>query len=432
MNAVPTLPDDPQKQTDSRLLSPRMNLLLFLGGIFFLGVTSGVYETTFNNYLSDTFAMSAQDRGFLEFPRELPGFCVVFLTGLFFFLPETKMASLATFCVGLGMFGLALFGRGWGEMIFFTILWSIGVHVMMVLRSALALGLAKQQQQGRRLGQVNGVTTAASILGAGLVWVLLTYWGVDNSHPSATGEGLAVREDYALTFWIGGGLVLVAAAFFWQMKMPGGNLARPKFVVRGKYWLYYLMALTFGARKQIFITFAPWVLVKVYGQPASVMAQLWIAAAVLGIFFQPMLGRIIDSWGEKTVLTLDSICLAVVCLGYALSSGLGLASLTIWLLYACFVVDNLLFGANMARTTYLTKIAAKREDVSPTLSLGITLDHAVSMVIPFFGGMLWEVCGYQTVFLAAAGVAAMMFLFTRFLPGKRALQRIYALNRSAE
>ncbi len=395
------------------LCSPRTNLFLFLTGILLLGITGGIYETTFNNFLSDTFSMSAAERGILEFPRELPGFAVVFLTGLFFFLPETKIAALATLSIGAGLFGLAYFGTGWWMMIFFTLVWSAGVHVMMVMRSALALGLAKQQQQGRRLGQVQGVNIGATIVGAGLVWFVLTYCGVD----------------YELTFLIGGVLAVVAGLVVWRVRMPGGNLNRPKFVWNRKYWLYYLMALTFGARKQIFITFSPWVLIKLYGQPASVMAQLWIAAAILGIFFQPVLGRLIDRWGEKTVLTLDALFVAAVCLGYGLSHLFANQAFALWVLYACFVTDNLLFGANMARTTYMTKISARREDVSPTLSLGITLDHAVSMILPFFGGMLWDHCGHQVVFLGATGIAGLMFLFTRFIPGRRALNRIHALNR---
>lgn len=393
--------------------SPRVNLLLFLTGILLLGITGGIYETTFNNFLSDTFNMTADDRGLLELPREFPGFAVVFLTGLFFFLPETKIAALATFGVGAGLFGLAYMGTSWGWMIAFTVVWSTGVHTMMVMRSALSLGLAKQQQQGRRLGQVQGVNTAATIIGAGLVWLLLTYCTID----------------YALVFQIGGGLAILSGIVLWRMRMPGGNLTRPKFVWRKKYWLYYLMALTFGARKQVFITFAPWVLVKLYGQPAGVMAQLWIASAVLGIFFQPALGRLIDRLGEKAVLTFDSVMVALVCLGYGLSHLFSEPSAALWLLYACFVTDNLMFGTNMARTTYLTKIAARREDVSPTLSLGITLDHAVAMVLPFFAGMLWEQYGHETVFLGATGIAALMFLFTRFIPNHRALNRIQIINR---
>lgn len=385
----------------------RRNLWLFLGGVLFLGMLSGIYETTFNNFLSDTFDLSAAERGMLEFPRELPGFAVVFMTGLLFFLPESRIAAVATLLTGAGMFGMALWGTNWYGMLAFTVVWSIGTHIMIVLRSALSLGLARQRQQGRRLGQVGAVGTAATILGALIVWVLLRY----------------NTQNYALTFAIGGCFALVGAVLFWLMRMPGGNLKRPKFVWNRTYGLFYLMALAFGARKQIFITFAPWVLIKLYGQPASVMAQLWIVASALGIFFHPFLGRLIDRWGERTILTLDSLFLGAVCFGYGASHLLEDRSMILWILYACFVVDNLLFGVGMARATYLTKIAARPEDVSPTLSLGTTLDHAVSMIIPFFGGMVWVKYGHPVVFVCAGGVACLMLVLSRFIPDRATLNR---------
>jgi len=411
---MPSSPSDlPSSDlNDSQYRSGRSNLLLFTFGILMLGMMSGIYETTFNNFLSDTFSITARERGMLEFPRELPGFAVVFMTGLLFFLPETKIAALATLSTGLGLFGLALWGHNWTGLLICTVVWSIGTHIMIVLRSTLSLGLAHQQQKGRRLGQINGVNTAATIIGAGLVWILMEHF----------------RQDYALLFIIGGAIAVVGSIIFWQMRIAGGNLKRPKFVWRRKYWLFYAMALVFGARKQIFITFAPWVLVRLYDQPASVMAKLWIVASALGIFFHPFLGQLVDRWGEKTILTLDSLILGAVCVGYGASHLLESRSMTLWILYACFVVDNMLFGVNMARATYLTKIAARKEDVSPTLSLGTTLDHAVSMIIPFFGGMLWMSHGHSAVFMFAGGVAATMFILTRFIPSKRILDRIRIVN----
>ena len=90
------------------------------------------------------------------------------------------------------------------------------------------------------------------------------------------------------------------------MRLPNAHLQRPKFVWRGRYWLYYALAFLFGARKQVFITFGPWVLIRIFHQPAWIFAQLWIAAAILGVFFQPALGRAIDRFGERTVLLADS------------------------------------------------------------------------------------------------------------------------------
>lgn len=384
------------------MIKPEKNMLCFIGGVMLLALSGGIFETTFNNFLSDTFDVGADLRGYLEFPRELPGFLVVILTGALFFLPETIIAALSCLAVGVGMLGLAYWGSSWNLMIALMILWSAGNHIMMPVRSSITLDLAKKGNTATLLGKMAAFGIAANVIGCGIVYISMKYMEVD----------------YSLTFIIGGVAAIAASFFFLHMKLPGAHLKRPKFVFNAKYWLYYVLAFLFGARKQIFITFGPWVLVRVFDQPAWVIAQLWIVAALLGIFFQPLLGRWIDRHGERRVLMIDSLCVFVVCMGYGFADSLSNSSLALYLLYACFVGDQLLFGANMARTTFLSRIALKKEDVSPTLSLGITINHAVSMTIPALGGLLWIHYGHSWVFISAAGVAVVMLLFSAMIPAR--------------
>ncbi|MCX5900375.1 MAG: MFS transporter, partial [Proteobacteria bacterium] len=214
-----------------------------------------------------------------------------------------------------------------------------------------------------------------------------------------------------LLFAVGGALGLVAAIVISMMRLPGAHLERPKFVWRKEYWLYYVLSFLFGARKQIFITFGPWVLIKVFDQPAVIFAQLWIVASVLGLLFQPLLGQAIDRFGERCVLMLDAGVICLVCLGYGFAEHLGMAGAALWLVYTCFVLDQLFFGTGMARDVYLSKIAVRKEDVAPTLSMGVSINHIVSMSIPWVGGWVWENYGYEKVFIGAAGVAVVMFCF---------------------
>ncbi|HRU04931.1 MAG TPA: MFS transporter, partial [Candidatus Brocadiia bacterium] len=374
----------------------RQNLLLFFVGVALLGMAGGMFETTFNNFIADTFHLTPDERGFLEFPRELPGFLTAVLAGALFFLPETGIGAAAAAAVSVGMVGLAAWGSRWAPMLVFLTLWSAGAHLMMPVRSSLSMELASKGQKGRRLGQAQGASIAASIAGCAVVWAATK----------------ALPGNYALIMILGAVPALVAALAFWRMKMPGARLKRAKFVWRRQYWLYYVLAFLFGARKQIFITFGPWVLVKVFNQQADVFAKLWMAAAVLGTVFQPALGRAIDRFGERTVLVADSMFILLICVGYGFADRMGHQGLALWTLYACFVADQLLFGVNMARDTYLAKIALRHEDVRPSLSLGVTINHAVSMTVPYFGGLLWVGYGHWAVFAAAAGVAAMMFVFS--------------------
>lgn len=372
------------------------NLLLFLAGMALLGASGGMMETTFNNYVSDIFNLGADARGRLEFPRELPGFLTALFAGLLFFLAETRMAGFSALAVGVGLLGLAFIGPDWTAMLVCLTLWSTGTHLLMPIRSSITLELATSESRGRRMGQIASTAIAASMAGCAVVWVSMRW----------------LQASYRIIFSLAGLAAVAASLFLFAMRMPNAHLQRPRFIWRWRYWLYYVLALLFGARKQVFITFGPWVLIRVFHQPVWIFAQLWIASALLGIFFQPWLGRMIDRLGERTVLLSDSILLLLVCLGYGFAHRLPSHTLALGLLYLCFVADNLLFGVNMARDTYLSKIVERQDHLAPTLSLGISINHAVSMSIPTVGGLMWIRYGHSSVFVATAGIAVLMGLFS--------------------
>lgn len=384
-----------------RLHHANPQLLLFLAAIVFLGVANGIYETTFNNFLQDTFDLSAQARGHLEFPRELPGFLVAVLAGALFFLPETRVAAVATLTACCGMIGLATVGYKWPLMIASIVLWSAGVHVMMPLRQALGLSLAHPDRQGARLGQVAGFGTAAIVIGASFVWLGTEYFSAS----------------YRVLFWIAAGLVMLASVVFLRMHTTTGlSQRRPKFVFRQRYRLFYILSILFGARKQVFITFGPWVLVKVFQQSASTIAKLWITSSMLGVFINPRLGRAVDRFGERVILMADAVLLVGICLGYGFAESVLPGPWALRVLYMCFVLDQLLFAVGMARTTYLRKIAANEDDVTATLSLSVSIDHAVSMSLPSLGGLIWAKYGYPWVFVGAACVGLMTLWTTSRIP----------------
>lgn len=372
------------------------NLFLFLAGMALLGVSGGMMDTTLNNYLSDTFNLSADARGILEFPRELPGFLTALFAGVLFFLAETRIAGFSALATGLGLLGLAFIGPNWIGMLLFLTIWSAGTHLMMPIRSSVALELATTNQRGRRLGQISATAIAASIVGCAIVWVAMRW----------------MQASYRVIFVLGGLAAIGGSVFLFAMRLPNAHLQRPKFIWNKRYWLYYVLALLFGARKQIFITFGPWVLIRVFHQPAWIFAELWIVSAILGVIFQPLLGRAIDHFGERSVLFADSILIILVCMGYGFAHRLPNHTAALWLLYVCFVADNLLFGVNMARDTYLSKIALQKDHVAPTLSLGISINHAVSMSVPALGGLMWIRFGHASVFLATAGIGVLMGIFS--------------------
>jgi predicted MFS family arabinose efflux permease len=387
----------------SRLHQASPQLLLYFLGIALAGMASGCFGMAYNNYLDDIFHLGADARGALEFPREMPGFLVALLTGALAFLPETRVAAISMLLTCGGMIGLGGIQGGpeqrhaWEWMIFYTILWATGTHLMMPVQSAIGMSLAHQSRFGRRLGQVSGVSAGATVLAAVFVWAVSA-----NQAPP-----------YWLIFGAGGVMALCAGVTFFGMRGIGRQTERPRLVYNPKYWLYYTLCLLFGARKQLFITFGPWVLIKIFKRGVTTFAQLGIVNAVLTVFTNPGLGQLIDRWGERRLLMIEGLLLAVMCVGYGSAHLMGAPGL--YVAFACFVLDQVMFGFGNARTTYLAKIAAKPEDVTASLSLGISLDHAVSMTLPALGGLVWVKYGHFWVFVAGGVLALLSTLFSSLI-----------------
>jgi len=369
----------------------RRNVVLLLSAVALVGLHIGIFESTFNNYLDAVHRLDAGSRGILEFPRELPGFLVAVLSGLLFLLPDSRAAAVAMAAIAAGLFGLGYFSGTFGAMVGWMMLWSAGHHLFMPLEQSLAVSLSDKGRMGKRLGQVAAASTVATIAGAAMVWVGVDYLDIS----------------FAVLFAVAGVAVAIAGLLLWRIQNTDADETRrrsfrSRFFFRREYGVFYAMCVLYGARKQVFITFAPWVLVQVFGEPASTIAKLWVASSALGIVFKPALGRLIDRIGERPILVADAAVVVLICLGYGFGPSLPWGPWGIRLAYACFVLDQMLFAVSMARTAYLKRIAVDPADLTPTLSLGVSIDHAVSMSLPTVGGLLWMRYGYPYVFAVAA------------------------------
>lgn len=149
--------------------------------------------------------------------------------------------------------------------------------------------------------------------------------------------------------------------------------------------------------------------------------------SLLTVFTNPFIGSLIDRWGERRVLMVDSFLLMIVCLGYGAAHLFGPAG--VWVAFACFILDEVMFGFGMARTIYLSKIAEKPEHVTASLGLGVSLDHAVSMTLPTLGGLLWMRYGHPWVFFAGGLIGLLMTIFSSLIvvPQREAPEEIEEL-----
>ena len=367
------------------------NLKYFVIGLFLSSIISTALHGTFHNYLNDIFNISADKRGLIEFPRELPGLLAVFIIALIIFLGEIKILALSIFLTGLGLLGLGYFSINFYVMIVFMTLWSTGMHLHMSLREPVAMSLSKKTKKGTVLGKINGIRSAGIITGTLVIWIFM-------GHYEAT---------YAQIYLGAFILCILAAIFYSRIKNNTEKKNKHKFklVFKKRYTLFYLLAATFGIRKQLFIVLAPWLLIKLFNQRPQDIAKLLFISSAIGIFLKPYMGTLIDKFGERKVLFVDAILIIILSSTYALSPKLFTPNIALLLLYICFIIDDLLFSLRTARTTYLYKILETRDDLTPTLSMGLSIEHIVSMTTPILAGMIWIKYGYHWVFIISAIIA---------------------------
>ncbi len=380
--------------TSFKLKSIPVDIYLFLGACCFWGFSTSVGDAIFNNFLNESFQMSDFKRSFLEVPRELPGLSVVFISALFFFLCSRRLAALAMLFSAIGTFLLAVTTPVYLTMIFWLFLLSMGQHIMLPLTSSIGMELAREGQTGKRLGQFNSARNFAAISGSALVFLGFRY----------------LHFSFSLTFIIASIGFLVSSILLFKMKKQPSQSASSKLKLYKEYNLYYFLSILYGARKQIFLTFAPWVLVTVFNKPTAIVATLMTIGGAVGIFFQPFIGWCIDKFGEKLVLASEAFVLIIICIGYGTAQSLFSNDIAFIIAASCFIIDGLLMSVGMARATWLKKIALHPSHVTPTLQMAVSIDHVFSISGALFCGLIWKMFGYQYVFLFAAIIAVINLL----------------------
>lgn len=377
----------------SRIRNSPRELLLFASAALALGMGFSMVDSTFNNFLEFRFRLSGFQRSFLEFPRETPGFLVVFVSAALGFLCSRRLAAVAMIFGAVGSLLLGFASLSYTVMVPWLFIFSMGQHLYMPIASTIGMELAQEGRDGRRLGQLNAIRNFAAIVGSFIVVLGFKTLGFSFTH----------------TFTLAALLLSGAAVLFLLMK-PAPMVEKKGFLrFHREYHLYYFLNILSGARKQLFITFAPWVLVSVLGQPTQIMATLFTLGGLIGILFQPLLGWTIDRLGERFVLSGEAVVLIFVCFGYGFSKFLFSPAVAFYLICVCFLVDQMIFSVSMARATYLKKISKRTEDIQPALTAAVTIDHVFSIASALVGGLIWNRFGFQYVFLFGAAIAAVNF-----------------------
>ncbi|HUT33163.1 MAG TPA: MFS transporter [Planctomycetota bacterium] len=370
----------------------RRRALLFVG----LAVGAVAFALALQIGLCDNFVVGELDlkgfhKGVLEAVRESCGIVSLGILALLAGVAEPLLgvAMLVLFAVGLGSYA---FIPDFRWLLIASVVWSQGLHVWMPLPDSMALSLAEPGRRGFRLGQVRSAGAAGFGLGIGAALAL-------------TLLGVRMRP----MFLVAGAFGLLAAAMCFgiprDLKTPG-----PRLVFRRRYGLYYLLSFLDGWRRQIFLCFAGFLLVREYGTRLEIILLLLGTVQVISYFTMPWVGRLIDRVGERRILVFYFACMTLIFVGYAFIR-------VRYALYVLYVVDNSFAALAAALTVYVGRIAPPSEH-TPTLGMGVAMNHVSAVLMPLLGGLLWQHFGYQWTFLAGVAAALVSIAVASRVPPK--------------
>ncbi len=359
---------------------------LFSAAVFLFGFGFAVYGAVFINFITETLGIHAVQMGGLESTREIPGLLAVAIAAAFARFAEARIAAL---CLCLSAAGVAATGyvHSYGALVLVTVFWSVFMHQWFTSSSAIPLALASGAEGGRHLGRMGSVGAGAAVLA--FIFVRLGVGHV--SYPAFF--------DLAAAFIFAGGACL--------LPLSGASTThnRPRLLYRREYRLYYGLTFLEGCRRQIFTTFALFALIEHWKVPVGQIATLMLVNAVASFVVAAPVGRLIDRIGERRSMTFYYAMIALTFAGYALVR-------SVFVLEVLWVLDSVLFSFGVGITTYLNRIVRPGE-MTPSLSMGQTMNHIAAVVIPVSGGLLWSRFGYHAPFWCGVAAALVSLLITQ-------------------
>lgn len=377
------------------------NLIMFAIVVFLTRFGQGLLGGARIVFFVDTLKLDGGQVLWLEGIRELPGLALIFLAALTMGLPLKRQAALAVVLMGVGYVLFAFVGS-YAALLAAAVVASFGFHLWTPLNSALGMSLSDKENAGRVLGTLGSVGSLAAIAGMGGLSVISWLY-----------ELMPLQYYYL----VGGIVITLAAIFLLQLpKGLGSTKVKPaRILLKKDYWLYYLLIFFSGARKLVLGSFVTLMMVERFGLRVWQVSTLMLVSSVLNFVVGPYRGSLIDRFGERITTPVSYAILALCCLGYAFVPMFGLSGAqSLWVLIALWIVIKLAQPLGLGLSTYVYRTAPP-EELTPTLSAGVTFDHITSVSMPFLYGALLPLVQYEGIFLALAVLILLSIPFARAL-----------------
>ena len=334
--------------------------------------------------------MSQFDRGVSEFFRELPGFMLVFVLALLYEFSAEKIFKAGAVIMLAGMAMQSVIPASRFLVTCAVFVYSLGEHMQYGMRSTLALEYARNGRGGAALGLQNSAYQFGTL--AGYIVVAVVF-----------GLMAGKMNLYRPVFVVSSAITLIG--FVITLKMTGRSGHEhtvTRFYFHRKYFKFYMLEIFYGARKQIFFTFGPYLLVLFYGAGAMAISILFALSAIATFIFSPIVGKIIDRYGYKIVMVMDTLILVIVCFFYGFAHHIFPKNIAFLVCCVNYILDAVISLASMASNVYVQDLSDTPEEVKATIATGVSVNHLITILIALFGGWIWQTMGIETLFMMSA------------------------------
>ncbi len=369
---------------------PESSYKAFFISILTFALAYGLYKGIIDNYLAEVAGMSEFDKGVSEFFREIPGLLLIFVLAVLYEFSAERIYQFGALIMFAGLAMQSVISPTKVLVIMAIFIYSLGEHIQLGMRNTITLEYAREGKSGVALGRQNAVYQVGMV--GGYLVVIALFYIFGNS-----------TKLFKPVFAMSAAIILLG--FLSSLRIKGDSKPDPskrRFYFHKKYTKYYMLELFYGARKQIFFTFGPYVLVLFYGATAMDISILFTVSAVCSYFASPLVGRIIDRFGYKIVMISDTLILVIVCFFYGFAHHIFPMNIAFIVCCANYVLDSMISLASMASNVYVQDLAENADEMRATISTGVSVNHFITILVALFGGWIWKTLGIETLFIISA------------------------------
>ncbi len=337
------------------------------------------WRTLFDNFAVNAAGLEGRHVGVIQSVREIPGFLTLLAVYVTLVIREHKLSALSILILGLGV-GITGFFPSYPGLMLTTLAMSFGFHYYETTNQSLTLQYFDRTTSPWVFGRLRSFAAASNIAIGLLIWIM------------------AALVSYSVIYFVAGAAIGASGLWAFRQNPTRMDLApqHRHMVLRRRYWLFYFLTFMAGARRQIFIAFAVFLLVKKFGFTVQWITALFVINNIVNYFLSPAIGKAIIRFGERKVLSLEYGSLIVIFILYAVVDSK-------WLAGFLYILDHVFFNFAIAIRTYFQKVANSR-DIAPSMAVGFTINHIAAVALPALGGMLWMV-DYRIPFMCGAAMS---------------------------